>query len=389
MSTPSGPSDPSPSLAASLRSSWHGFLGTYEPLRSDLYRYCRHLTRSPWDAEDLAQDTLARAFVTLGQIGEPPPNPRAWLFRVASNLWLDRVRKLRREEPLGDEPADAATSAIRVASAAREAAGTLIAQLSPQERAAVVLKDVFDLSLDEIAEALSTTTGAIKAALHRGRDKLVEPSPGEARVPRPRRARRLLQKRLQCGGASIVSPRSCSTTLPPAWWARRPSTAPRRRGGRSCTGCSSGAASWRRRTRVGGIEPRFMQGVLPSAPRVELVAHRGEWLLLHWYGSTRTQHEAVRAVTRLTLAGDSCGAAAELLLQPGLRLRGLRRPGRPVALQRLQVVLAVRLIAAARGAMISLVVSTCGRVASRLPRSSSRRDPRGPSRSTWSCRPTS
>jgi hypothetical protein len=53
-------------LPRSVKTSWHDFLGTYESLRLDLYRYCRHLTRSPWDAEDLAQDTLARAFVTLG-----------------------------------------------------------------------------------------------------------------------------------------------------------------------------------------------------------------------------------------------------------------------------------------------------------------------------------
>src|SRR5688572_32678009 len=91
---------PGADLAAGLRASWHGFLDTYEPLRSDLYRYCRHLTLSPWDAEELAQDAMARAFVTLGQMGEPPPNPRAWLFRVASNLWLDRLRCRRREEPL-------------------------------------------------------------------------------------------------------------------------------------------------------------------------------------------------------------------------------------------------------------------------------------------------
>src|SRR5262249_31781759 len=69
--------------------------------------------------------------------------------------------------------------------AAREAAGTLIAALSPQERAAVVLKDVFDFSLEEIAEALSTTVGAVKAALHRGRGKLVEPETSLARTPAP------------------------------------------------------------------------------------------------------------------------------------------------------------------------------------------------------------
>jgi len=133
------PSDPPESLAASLRSSWPSFLDTYEPLRSELYRYCRHLTRSPWDAEDLAQDAMARAFVTLGQMGYAPPNPRAWLF----------------------------------------------GQLSPQERAAVVLKDAFDLSLEEIAEALSTTTGAVKAALHRGRGKLVEPATNDTPAPAP------------------------------------------------------------------------------------------------------------------------------------------------------------------------------------------------------------
>src|SRR5580704_8832816 len=85
-----------------VRGSWHRFLDTYEPLRPELYRYCRHLTRSPWDAEDLAQDALARAFVTLGQMGAPHDNPRAWLFRVASNLWMDRLRRRRREEPLGE-----------------------------------------------------------------------------------------------------------------------------------------------------------------------------------------------------------------------------------------------------------------------------------------------
>ena len=67
---------PSNELELSVKRSWHGFLETYEPLRADLYRYCRHLTKSPWDAEDLAQDTLARAFVTLGQLGTTPPNAR-------------------------------------------------------------------------------------------------------------------------------------------------------------------------------------------------------------------------------------------------------------------------------------------------------------------------
>src|SRR5262245_54646187 len=106
----------------SARRSWHRFLETYEPLRAQLYRYCRWLTRSPWDAEDLAQDALARAFATLARMGEEPPNPRAWLFRVASNLWIDALRR-RREVPIAElEPEAPAPAEPR----AREAAGTLL-----------------------------------------------------------------------------------------------------------------------------------------------------------------------------------------------------------------------------------------------------------------------
>ena|SRR5690606_31254446 len=97
-------------VSQTVQASWHAFLETYQPLRGELYRYCRHLTQSPWDAEDLVQDTLARAFVTLGQMGDPPPNPRAWLFRVASNLWIDRLRRARREL-LNDPKPDAAETA--------------------------------------------------------------------------------------------------------------------------------------------------------------------------------------------------------------------------------------------------------------------------------------
>lgn len=283
-------------LASVLRSSWHGFVDTYEPLRSDLYRYCRHLTRSPWDAEDLAQDAMARAFVTLGQMGEPPSNARAWLFRVASNLWLDHVRRRRPEEPLDvrDEPSVASDSRR-----AREAAGTLLGQLAPQERAAVILKDVFDLSLEEIAEALSTTPGAVKAALHRGRGKLIEPRPEPSRAPPPPvldafcaafnagDLDRLTALLLDTASVEVVG----ATTQYGPEAARRT----------VLYGMLFGGA--RMATEVDcGIEARFVQGVLAAPPRIEAVAHRGEWLLLHWY-----QHkdgEAVRAVTRVEPDAD-------------------------------------------------------------------------------------
>jgi len=114
---------------------WRRFLEIYEPLRPALYRFCRYLSRSPWDAEDLVQDTLARAFATLGALAEPPRDPRAWLFRVASNLWIDHVRR-RGERPTDATPAAEANPAATATGApdrgTREAAGTLLVQLSPQ-----------------------------------------------------------------------------------------------------------------------------------------------------------------------------------------------------------------------------------------------------------------
>src|SRR5688572_15310835 len=143
------------SLAEAVKTSWHRFLDEFEVHRPELYRYCRHLTRDPWDAEDLAQDALTRAFVTLGTLFQEPPNPRGWIFRVASNLWIDRMRRARHERELTrslqHEEIDADPRAPR------EAAGTLLVRLSPQERAAVVLKDVFDFSIEEIADMLSTS----------------------------------------------------------------------------------------------------------------------------------------------------------------------------------------------------------------------------------------
>jgi RNA polymerase sigma-70 factor (ECF subfamily) len=159
-------------VAEAIRGPFQQFIQEFEPLRPDLYRYCRYLTRTAWDAEDLVQDTMVRAFMLLGTRHGAPVHPKAWLFRVASNRWLNMCKQ-RREEPHAE--VREATHTPVDPKATREAAGSLVVGLAPQERAALVLKEVFEFSLEEISEMLFTTVGGVKSALSRARGKVKEP----------------------------------------------------------------------------------------------------------------------------------------------------------------------------------------------------------------------
>ncbi|HEU4389373.1 MAG TPA: sigma-70 family RNA polymerase sigma factor [Blastocatellia bacterium] len=175
-------------LAAEIQQAWQRFLQRTESLRPDLHRFCRALTGSVWDAEDLVQDTLLRSFAKLGEFQNRIDNPRAYLFRIASNLWIDHFRRadphrlqVSAAESISDLP-DPDRGNVQSAEV-RDAASQILQILPPQERAAVILKDVFEFRAEEIAEMLGTTAGAIKSALHRGREKLAAPRPSRPAAP--------------------------------------------------------------------------------------------------------------------------------------------------------------------------------------------------------------
>ena len=179
------PTDELPdALRDELRAAWHRYLDLVAPFRPALHGVCRRLTGNVFEAEDLLQDTLLRGFGTLGSVHHPIGNPRAYLLRAATNLWIDSLRRRSAEAGALAELPDGAPAPPP--GEVREAGERLLQRLSPQERAAVVLKDAFDMSLAEIADVLRTTVGAVKAALHRGRGRLEEPEGGAAsRRPRP------------------------------------------------------------------------------------------------------------------------------------------------------------------------------------------------------------
>lgn len=283
-------------LPGEVSRSWHSFLERCESLRPELYRYCRYLTRSPWEADDLVQETLMRSFVTLGCLHQEVRDPRAWMLRVASNLWLNRVRDAR-EVPEASPEREVAAPATDVRDA-REAAGSLLTRLPPRERAALVLKDVFDLSLEEIATTLSTTVGAVKAALHRGRGKLATP-PDEGEAPPP-----VVPAVLDAFCAAfnardldrVVSLLLDDVVLEFPGLTVEYGTAAARQG--SLAGVLHGDPT----SEYGPIAAEYRVGLRPAAPRLELRVHRGEILLLGWFD--HADGEAVRAISRVDLEGD-------------------------------------------------------------------------------------
>ena len=164
------------------------FLETISQLRPQLHRYCARMTGSITDGEDVVQDALFRAYRSLDTYDDSRPLP-PWLFRIAHNHCIDFLRRrgVRVEaETAAADPnfvAPHELSGVRVGPAIEH----LVLNLPPKERACVLLKDVFDYSLEEIAELVDSTVGGVKAALNRGRSKLASPNerPAAARGSTP------------------------------------------------------------------------------------------------------------------------------------------------------------------------------------------------------------
>ncbi len=161
--------------ARTMRGLWFAFLDGMEPSISGLHGYALKLTGNVWDAEDLVQDTLLRGFAMVARgdfhgPDSPVRDARAYLFRTATNLWIDRVRQARRLVPGDPEEAPSAPQgdAVEVGEAVAQVAG----QTSAREFAALVLKEACDFTLAEIADFLGTTPGTVKSLLSRGRGRL-------------------------------------------------------------------------------------------------------------------------------------------------------------------------------------------------------------------------
>ena len=142
--------------------------------RPRLYAVCRRITCHEQDAQEALQETMIIAWKRLGEF-DGRSAVGTWLYRVATNAAIDEVRRRKRApEPAETVPEPAPARGADGGVVARMDVDRALAALPPQYRAVVVLRELCDLTYNEIAELRGIPVDTVKSQLSRGRQALVE-----------------------------------------------------------------------------------------------------------------------------------------------------------------------------------------------------------------------
>lgn len=146
--------------------------------RAHVYRFALSLCRDRWLAEDLAQEAILRAVRADPTFAERN-ELRKWLFRVTHNLWIDATRKRSADTncPLNlADLVDAANRPDQIAESTEQMEATFaqMQRLPTRQRQVLHLRVVEEMSVDEVAETLGMTRGAVKTNLSLARKQMRE-----------------------------------------------------------------------------------------------------------------------------------------------------------------------------------------------------------------------
>lgn len=165
----------------------------FEQHRRELHTHCYRLAGNVTDADDLVQETFLRAWRARERF-EGRATPRTWLYRIASNVFLDsRKAAARRILPSGDafewctelgpypdaRPADDPQTDLAARETVDLALIAALMYLPPRQRAAFVLRDVAGWTPNEIADGLDLPVAAVNSLLQRARHTLRQHAPSD------------------------------------------------------------------------------------------------------------------------------------------------------------------------------------------------------------------
>jgi RNA polymerase sigma-70 factor (ECF subfamily) len=142
-----------------------------------IYNLCRYMLQDPRDAQDAAQEAFLKAYRGLKDF-RPDSSLYTWIYRIAVTTCLDYKRKSHREalrsEPLAENlpSKEPFPDQLYVSRESTEAIQQALQKLPAKLRAAVILREIEELSYEEIAKVLHTSVGTVKSRISRAREQL-------------------------------------------------------------------------------------------------------------------------------------------------------------------------------------------------------------------------
>jgi len=139
-----------------------------------IVRYATRMLGQQAEAEDVAQETFLRLWREAGRYEARGHKPSTWLYRVAHNLCVDRLRKARPESVPDEQLASERTSAPLIQRELSEHVTAALANLPERQRAAIALVHYEEKTLEEAGLVLGCAASAVESLLARGRRSLRE-----------------------------------------------------------------------------------------------------------------------------------------------------------------------------------------------------------------------